>query len=191
MKNPWSVVAAGALLAFHATTTQAQLTITPLVGAYIPRSSLKDVQSGASNVTVRRDGTLALGLNIETGMLRLGAAYASGTTIKDANKAELAKGTVLAAGADIVVRPLPRIIAQPYVLGGVGVKNLSYDQGSGIVGAFPRDTRELAIHAGLGADAMFGPVGIVAELTDFVSRDANDKWKIHDAFLMAGIKIRM
>jgi hypothetical protein len=191
MKRAWSVFAAGALLAFQAGTAHAQLSITPLVGGYIPGSSIKEVRAGASNVAVEREGTLALGLNIETGMLRVGAAYASGTTIQDANQQDLGKGTVLTAAADIVLRPLPRIIVQPYALGGVGLKNLSYDEDTGIAGAFPKDTRELALHAGLGADAMFGPIGIVAELTDFISRDANDKWKIHDAFLMAGIKIRL
>jgi hypothetical protein len=191
MNRKLSLLFGVALMALGGTSAEGQLAVSPLVGGYIPGSSLKDVKTGASNVAVKRDGTLAFGVNLDVGSLRGSLAYASGTTIRDANKADIGKGTVLAAAADIVLRPLPRIIVQPYALGGVGVKNLSYDKDSGITNAFPKDTRELAIHAGLGADAVLGPFGVVAEITDFISRDANDKWGVHDAFLMAGIKLRL
>jgi hypothetical protein len=191
MKRTWSVLIAGALVAFGASAAQAQVGITALAGGYIPGGSLKEVESGATDVAVKRDGTLSLGLNLDFGPLRGSLAYASGTTIENANRQDIGKGTVLAAAADIVLRPLPRIIVQPYALGGVGFKNLSYDKDSGITNAFPEDTRKLSLHAGIGADAMLGPIGVVAELTDFISRDANDKWGVHDAFLMAGLKFRL
>lgn len=192
MKFCKSILAALAIAAVHATAAHAQLAIEPLVGGYIPGSSLKEVETGASNTAVKRDGQLALGLNIDLGsMLRGSIAYVSGTTIKDANKQDIGKGNVLAAAADIVIRPLPRILIQPYALGGVGMKNMTYNKDDGILNAFPKDASKLSIHAGVGADAMLGPVGVVAELTDFISKDANDKWKIHDAFLMAGLKIKM
>lgn len=192
MKRTLSVLAGGALLALHATVAHAQLSIIPLVGGYIPGGSIKEVETGASNLAVKRDGKLALGVNLEAGMLRASLAYASGTTIKDANRADIGKGTVLAGAVDLVLRPLPRIIAQPYALGGVGYKNLTYDKDNGIItSAFPKNSRQVSIHAGLGADAMLGPIGIVAELTDFISRDANSKWGVHDAFLMAGIKLKL
>jgi len=38
---------------------------------------------------------------------------------------------------------------------------------------------------------MLGAVGVAAELTDFVSRDAESKWNNHDAFLMVGMKLKM
>jgi len=46
-------------------------------------------------------------------------------------------------------------------------------------------------HGGLGADAMLGKVGIAAELTDFVSKGVEDKWNVHDAYLMVGLKFRL
>jgi hypothetical protein len=174
-----------------ASAAHAQFAVTPLVGGYIPGGSLKDVKSGAQDVAVERDGTLALGLNVDIGFLRGSLAYVSGTTIRNADRDEIGDGKVLAAAADIVVRPLPRILVQPYLLGGVGLKNLSYERDSGISGLFPEDNRTLALHAGLGADVMLGPIGVVAEVTDFISRDADDKWNVHDAFLMAGLKIRL
>jgi hypothetical protein len=36
-----------------------------------------------------------------------------------------------------------------------------------------------------------GSVGVAGELTDFVSRGADDKWDVHDAFLMVGLKLRL
>jgi hypothetical protein len=192
MKRILSVMTGVTLVAALSSAGSAQVAITPLVGGYVPGSSLKDVRSGAQTVAVERDGTLGLGLNVDMGMLRASLAYASGTTIRNAEREDIGKGNVVAVAADLVVRPLPRIFVQPYILGGAGLKNLSYDRDDGIVtGLFPEDRRELSLHAGIGADVMLGPIGVVAELTDFISRDADDKWKVHDAFLMAGLKIRL
>ena len=189
MMRPISAVIGGALLAFASTAASAQ-SITALAGGYIPAGDLKTVQSGAEDV-LDRNGTLALGFNLDFGLLRGTLAYASGTTIRNADKEDIGEGTVLAAAADIVLRPLPRILVQPYLLGGVGFKNLSYDSDNSVTNAFPEDDRELSLHAGIGADVMFGPVGIVAEITDFISKDADDKWGMHDAFLMVGAKLRL
>jgi hypothetical protein len=38
---------------------------------------------------------------------------------------------------------------------------------------------------------MLGSVGVAAELTDFVSKGADDKWNVHDAFLMVGLRLRL
>jgi hypothetical protein len=38
---------------------------------------------------------------------------------------------------------------------------------------------------------MMGSVGVAGELTDFVSKGADDKWNVHDAFLMVGLKLRL
>jgi hypothetical protein len=180
------------MLLAAASSAQAQIAITPLVGGYIPGGSLKDVQAGAEQVAVEREGTLALGVNLDLGLLRGSLAYASGTTIRNAQREDIGEGKVLAAAADVVLRPLPRLLVQPYLLGGVGLKNLSYDKDDGIANALlPDDRSALSLHAGIGADVALGPIAIVAELTDFISRDANDKWNVHDAFLMAGIKLKL
>jgi hypothetical protein len=81
---------------------------------------------------------------------------------------------------------------QPYLLGGVGLKNLSFDRDEDdVLAPFPDDESELSIHAGVGADLMLGRFGIVAELTDYISKDVDGDWGMHDAFLMAGIKYRL
>ena len=193
MRHGLSVLFAGAAVALAtATSAHAQVSITPLVGAYIPAGDLKAVQSGAETAVLDRDGTLALGLNLEFGMLRGSLAYASGTTIRDADEEDIGEGSVLTAAADIVFRPLPRILVQPYLLGGVGLKNASYDrETTDLLAPFPEDDSDLSLHAGIGADLMLGRFGLVAELTDYISKDEAGDWGMHDAFLMAGIKYRL
>jgi hypothetical protein len=34
-----------------------------------------------------------------------------------------------------------------------------------------------------------GSLGVVAELTDFLSKGADTKWNVHDAFLMVGLRL--
>ena len=38
---------------------------------------------------------------------------------------------------------------------------------------------------------MLGSIGVAAELTDFLSKGADKKWNVHDAFLMVGMKFRL
>jgi hypothetical protein len=195
MKRYWSGMAVLLLVATSGAAS-AQIHITPSIGAYIPASDLKDLRTQAEETRLEREGTLGLGLNIEMGMLRGSIAYASGAKITDngvSDRESLGDGSVLAAAADIVLRPLPRLLVQPYLLGGVGFKRLDYsydDEGLG-TNPLPEDKRELALHGGIGADLMLGSFGIMAEVTDFVSKDEEDKWGMHDAFLMVGLRLKL
>lgn len=185
-----------ALAALNATSVEAQIHITPSLGAYIPASDLKDLRSQADQTRLNREGTLGLGLNLEMGFLRGSIAYASGAKITDEgveNRGELGDGSVLAVAADLVLRPLPRLLVQPYLLGGVGFKRFDYSYNDDGIGTnpLPEDKRELALHAGVGADLMFGPIGVMAEVTDFISKDQDDKWGMHDAFVMVGLRLRL
>ena len=172
-----------------ATALHAQVTITPMVGGYIPASDVNQVKGSASTIAKTRDGTLALGADIDFGPLRGTIAYASGTTIKNASKQDIGKGNVLATAADLVIRPIPRILVQPYLIAGAGEKFYKYDQSASLLSG--GDKNSFALHGGLGADLMLGSVGVAAELTDFVSKGADDKWNVHDAFLMVGLRLRL
>lgn len=167
----------------------AQISITPMLGGYVPASDVNQVSGSAENIAKTRDGTLALGANLDFGMLRLTGAYASGTTIKNANKQDIGKGSVLATTADLVIRPLPRILVQPYLVAGAGEKFYKYDESPTLASGGNR--KAFALHGGLGADLMLGSIGVAAELTDFVSKGVDDKWNVHDAFLMVGLKLRL
>jgi hypothetical protein len=183
------VLTLAAIAAMASTALQAQVTITPMVGGYIPASDVNQVKGSASNIAKTRDGTLALGADIDFGPLRATIAYASGTTIKNASKQDIGKGNVLATAADLVIRPLPRILVQPYLLVGAGEKFYKYDESSSLLSG--GDKNSFALHGGLGADVMLGRIGVAAELTDFLSKGADDKWNVHDAFLMVGLRFRV
>jgi hypothetical protein len=195
MKRLWSGIAM-ALFAATSAPASAQIHITPAVGAYIPASDLKDLRTQADQTRLDREGTLGLGLNIEMGWLRGSIAYASGAKITDegvSDRESLGDGSVLAAAADLVLRPLPRLLVQPYLLGGAGFKRLDYSYNDDGISTnpLPEDKRELALHGGVGADLMLGSIGIMAEVTDFVSKDQEDKWGMHDAFVLVGLRVKL
>ena len=72
-----AVAAAGAL----PRAANAQVTVTPQIGVYIPGNSLDSLKAGAQTVRVDRSGTLGMGLNIDFGFLRGSLAYASAAKI--------------------------------------------------------------------------------------------------------------
>lgn len=178
------------LVATVALPMRAQIAITPMVGGYIPASDVNQVTGSAQGIAKTRDGTLSLGANVDLGMLRGTLMYASGTTIKNASKEDIGKGSVLAAGADLVIRPLPRIFVQPYVIAGAAEKFYKYSDTPSFFVDNGSD-RDFAFHGGVGADLMLGSIGVAAELTDFLSKGADKKWNVHDAFLMVGMKFRL
>ena len=183
-----SIIIAGAVFATPA-IVHAQVAITPMIGGYVPAGSINQVTSGAQTVATTRQGTLSLGGNLDLGFLRGTVDYVSGTTIQDASRTTLGKGNMLAAAGDVVIRPLPRILVQPYLIAGAGEKFYRYDENTSFLN--PGTQRAFAWHGGLGADLMLGNVGAVAELTDFVSKGSDAKWDAHDAFMMVGMKLRL
>jgi hypothetical protein len=170
-----------------ASTLSAQISVTPMIGGYVPATDVNQIGGSAENIAKTREGTLSLGLNVGLGPLRGTLAYASGTTIKNASSQNIGKGNVLAAAADLVIRPLPRVLVQPYLLAGAGKKFYRYDASAALGSSV--DKQAFALHGGVGADLSLGKLGVVAELTDFLSKGAVDKWNAHDAFLMFGVKV--
>jgi len=188
MKHVRGLLSVTAILAAVAAPVRAQIAITPMLGGYVPASDVKQVQGSATSIAKTREGTLALGVNLDLGALRGSVAYASGTTIKNASRQDIGKGSVLAAAADLVIRPLPRLLVQPYLVAGAGEKFYKFNQSTTLTNG---DDRNFALHGGVGADINVGTVGVMAELTDFVSKSADSKWNIHDAFLMVGLRLHL
>ena len=170
------------------------ITVTPVAGAYLSGGSFHDLQTQAGRLELERGSTLGLGLNIGLGMFRGSIAYETGATISQngVSGGKVGDGDVLVGAADIVMRPLPRIIFfQPYALGGLGYKKESYsfdEQGFDELGD---SENEFVVHLGLGMDISLGKLSLVAEITDFIGRDNNDDWKVHDAFGMVGLKFNL
>jgi opacity protein-like surface antigen len=195
MKRFMFVLAAAALAVPAAAHAQG-VTISPVVGIYIPASDLYHLGDEAERATIDKEGTFALGLNVEFGSLRGSLAYASGAQINDRgvqNREDIGDGKVLAAAGDFVFKPIPRIVVfQPYLLLGAGVRraDYSYDD-SGISDAFPKDQTDFAFHVGLGADVMLGRIGVVAEFTDWIAQEPTGDWNQHDGFGYVGLKFKL
>jgi hypothetical protein len=192
--RPLLVTLAGATILSAAPLT-AQIHVTPSIGTFIPATDLRDLRSEADQLRIRREGALGLGLNVDAGWLRGSLAYASGATLTESgvqNRDDIGDGSVLAVAADIVFRPLPRIIAQPYLLGGLGYKQQDYSYSrDGLSSPLSRESRDVALHVGIGADVMFGSFGIMAEITDYITRHDDASFGQHDAFAFVGLRVRL
>ncbi|HSJ24253.1 MAG TPA: outer membrane beta-barrel protein [Longimicrobiales bacterium] len=194
-RGVYMLLAVAALAAAPA-TAQAQIHVTPALGAWIPASDLQGVRSGAEQLELDRRGTLALGLNVDVGWLRGSIAYASGATISEdgvEGREQIGDGSVLAVAADLVLRPLPRLLVQPYGLAGLGFKRQDYSYSRDGVGSnpLPADQREVALHIGIGADVMLGGIGVMAEISDYITRHPDGDFGQHDAFALVGLRVRV
>jgi hypothetical protein len=123
-------------------------------------------------------------------------AYASGATLNEGGvdgQDDIGEGKLLAVAGDLVLRPIPRLlIVQPYLIAGAGLRREVYSfDDDGVGDALPSDKSDFALHAGLGVDVMLGRIGLVAEVTDFITQDENDDWSQHDAFGFVGLKFRV
>src|SRR5690606_27161085 len=82
-------------------SAQGRLSVTPLIGGYIPGDDIYEVADAAERVSIEKEATLAFGLNVEFGMLRGSLAYATGATISEEGQSgDIGEGSVLAATAD-------------------------------------------------------------------------------------------
>jgi hypothetical protein len=178
----------------HPIHAQGRIAVTPMVGAYIAGEDVQDLRTSGEQITIEKEATLGLGLAVEFGWLRGSVAYASGATINETGETEgeIGEGNVLAIAGDVVIRPLPRlIVVQPYLLGGLGLKRTDYNfDDEGVTDAFDDDS-DLTLHLGVGADIMLGGIGIVAEVSDFISQRGDEEFGRHDAFAMLGIKLAL
>ena len=193
---PLTLLVSAALLAGRPATSAAQvITIAPGLGAFIPASGLRELRTEAEERQLERAATLGVGVNVETRWVRGSVAYATGATLTDrgvTNLGDVGDGSVLAAAADFVWRPLPRFGLQPYLLGGGGIKrqDYSYDDEQ-FENVFPAEKTDFTVHFGLGADLWLGGIGIMAEVTDFLSPKADDSLGQHDAFMLVGLRYRL
>jgi hypothetical protein len=180
--------------------SHAQIGVTPQIGVYIPGNDFHSIRAGADSIRAKSEGALALGLNVDFGMLRGSVAYASAAKLvrscpscAPGVEGEVGEGKLLAAAVDVVLRPIPRLLVlQPYLLIGGGLRRADYDfDTDALSNAFPENDSDFAVHAGVGADVMLGGLGISAEITDFISKNTQDEWKRHDAFGFVGLKLKL
>jgi hypothetical protein len=193
----FSVAAALLIFVMRSEARAQSITIAPMAGAYTSANDFKTLRSQADTLRLKRESKLALGFNVDLGFIRGSVAYVSGATLTEkgaTNTTNVGNGSLLAAAADLVLRPIPRILVQPYLFGGAGLKHSGYSyNANGISNAFPQDASDFTLHAGVGADMMLGHFGVVAEVSDFISKNgtAGSDFSKHDAFGMVGLKVKL
>jgi hypothetical protein len=190
-----ALLSAALFTAAAAGSAAAQFNVTLLGGAYVPASDFYELRTAAEDMRVEREAALALGANVDFAPFRISVAYATGASLSEAgvqNGGDLGDGSVLAAAAAFVLRPLPRVLAQPYLLAGLGLKRerFSFHEDALAGNPLPRSQSDVAAQIGIGADLMLGGFGIVAEITDYISRQGGSFGQ-HDAFVMVGVRLRL
>ncbi len=201
-----ALAGAAVLLASAGGALRAQgITLSPLVGVYTQANSLDQLKTNANtDLSIKRESALALGGNLELGFLRASLNYVSGATLNCksgcslSGTSDVGKGKILMGAADAVLRPIPRLVVlQPYALAGIGFKKFNYDTNTNISGAFTsvKNNSTAAFHAGIGADLMFGGMGILAEITDYISKGQQDSsgnsQMQHDAYGLIGLRFKV
>lgn len=194
-------MAALAGIVTHGAPASAQgpnLQLVPKAGLFMPLNALTD----AAEV----DMGLALGVAAELTLprlpldLRANLEYAVPTDIVARSPSESLLGelSLLAVVADVVLRPLPETAAaQPYIVGGAGIKSSDITLEPGVpddlIGMEGRTTR-FTLHIGGGVDVRFGPLSLVLEVSDYISRietGAGDTRLQNDVFGMIGFRVAM
>jgi hypothetical protein len=189
----------GILTAASATAACAQgvnLQVVPKIGLFMPINALAESAEIDMGLAFGVAGELLLPGPLN---LRANLDFANTTAIMERSAAErrLGEATLLAVAGDVVLRPLPATAAaQPYFLGGVGMKRYEIDlldAGSGALAGVAGTTTRFALHIGGGLDVRFGPLAFVLELGDYIStfETAGESRLQNDLFGMIGFRVAM
>jgi hypothetical protein len=173
------------------------LQVVPKVGISMPLGTLGDNTEVANALAFGVAGELALPrLPVN---LRINVEYAHDADIVERTAAETVHGeaTILAVVGDVVLRPLPgTALAQPYFLGGAGIKTYDITTGPAAgpeLAPAAGTTSRFTLHIGGGLDVRFGPLALVLEVSDYISTFpvGGDARVQHDIFGMIGFRVAM
>lgn len=168
------------------------LTLMPRGGLFLSGvSSFEDISSEAGSALGGEESVLTLGGSMAFGSrdgpvnLRITGLRTTGslvsTTEGTTSPTDFGRENILAFTGDLVVRPLPRLLIQPYAIGGLGTRRISVKQLEEVAS----NTRwDLAAQIGLGADLRLGNVTLGMEVVDYLTGLTSSNSGIqHDAFL--------
>jgi hypothetical protein len=180
------------------TATNATLTLMPKAGLFLSGvSSFGDISGEAASVLDGEQSVLAWGGSIAFGSrngpvnLRLTGLHTTGSLVS-APEGATADGSavrdqVFALTGDLVARPIPRFIVQPYGIGGLGARRLSVQQ---LEEFDPGSQWDLTAQVGVGVDVRVGNVTIGLEAVDYLTGFAETDSDVqHDAFLFLALGI--
>lgn len=177
--------------------------IVPRAGFYAPLDSLREIPGQVERWTQDKGGVLALGANAEIGILlvpfdfRATVMYGTGNevSLEQNGSTERTDASVLTLSGDVLFRPLPRILVQPYLIGGAGYKSVSYDRETlsrQFRQTFPEEEEsQFTLHGGVGADVNLGGTRISVEISDFLSGAFSGRETQHDVFTTVGVGLTL
>lgn len=194
MKSLRSLLALALLTGLAAAPAAAQVpgisfNLAPRVGYFTPLGPMWE----DAGDEVKLGSGLAVGVSAELGLLgipfglRANVDHVLNTSVEVGGTELTDEATMTVITGDLVFGG-PRILpVRPYLLVGGGVKQ--YDLGAEELG----EESDLALHVGAGVDLKFGPLGLVAEVSDYVSWfEAFDERKMqNDIFASIGIRVGM
>jgi hypothetical protein len=182
-----------AALTMAATPAAAQVpgvnvAIAPRIGVYAPLGNLMETSTSEFKI---KSG-LGLGLSVELDLplspinVRANLDATVGRDVEE-DGVKVGDVDVVNLTGDLVFRPIPRVVAQPYLLAGAGIKRYSSGFGAGD----GNSTSDFTGHVGAGIDGKLGPLGFMAEVSDYISSfSSNGDSKLqNDMFIMAGLRI--
>lgn len=161
--------------------------VAPRIGVYAPLGSL--METGTSEIKIK--GGLGLGLSVELDLplspvnVRANFDGALGRDVEE-DGVKIGDVDIVNLTGDLVLRPFPRVVAQPYLLAGAGIKRYSSGFGAG-----DDSSSDFTGHVGAGIDAKLGPLGLLVEVSDYISsfKPNGDSKLQNDVFIMAGLRI--
>lgn len=175
-------------------SSDAAVVLIPAGGAYLPGvDGLGDISSGVDSVLNGTEATLVLGGTLQLGSPD-GPANVRFSGVKTTSSAVGSRGLdtgdagrrdFLAVTGDLVLRPIPRFLLQPYVLGGGGARRLAPAGDSGST------SWEFVARVGAGLDVRIGTRGVLvsAEVVDYLSGLTGEGGTEHDAMALVGLGI--
>lgn len=183
------------------TADNVALTLMPRLGAFLSGvGSVGDISGevgaalGRAQSVLSWGGSVAFGSRNGTVNVRLTGLRTTGSLVSTTEGVESAAGTtpnkLLFLTGDLVLRPIPRVLVQPYALGGVGARRLSVEAFGGTAGEVNVDPRwDPSVQVGIGADVRVGNVTLGLEVVDYLSGFDSDGGLQHDAFVFAAVGI--
>ncbi len=181
--------------------SDAAVVLIPHGGAYLPGvSGLGDVTAGVDSLLGGSEMTFVAGATLQFGSpdgpanFRLSAVSTTEAVVTRETLPTEGASTqdFLAVTGDLVLRPIPRFLIQPYIVGGAGGHRSSpWTSGSGEGDA--SDSWRLVGKVGGGVDLRLGTRGVVisAEVVDYLSDFGGEGDLSHDGMALVGLGIPM
>lgn len=178
------------------------LSLMPKLGAFLSGvSSIGDISGetgsalGGEQSVLSWGGSLAFGSRNGAVNFRLTGLRTTGSLVSTAEGIESAEFPIpkklLLLTGDLVLRPIPRFLVQPYAIGGAGARRLSIRGLEGTASGFDTEPRwDPTVQVGVGVDLRVGDVTIGLEIVDYLTGFGGAGNGLqHDAFAFLALGI--